>query len=101
MCLRTHKAQDNPDPISRPQHFLRLLSKDAIDCCSSSRGEGVNKILLSILAAGLALFALVSYDPAGPTPSGLLNPNVTQANIKSTICVSGWTLDLPRRTRKT
>lgn len=32
-----------------------------------------------------------SHAPYLPTVTGAINPSVTQANIHSTICVSGWT----------
>lgn len=45
------------------------------------------------IAAALAIAAGVAYDGHGSTshPPGALNPAVTQANIDSTVCVSGWT----------
>lgn len=53
---------------------------------------------LSALAVGLAIAAILvprSYAPilaANLTlPPGALNPAVTQSNIQSTICKSGWT----------
>ena len=49
----------------------------------------------------IALLALGAPDPLAPLPPpyaaflptvpGAINPAVTQANIKTTICVSGWT----------
>ena len=54
-------------------------------------------IALVLVAAGVVLFAhgrahranAILADPTR-TP-GVLNPNVTQANIRSTICRRGWT----------
>ena len=56
-------------------------------------------IALALVAAGVVLFAhghgghrdanVILADPTR-TP-GVLNPNVTQANIRSTICRRGWT----------
>jgi hypothetical protein len=55
-----------------------------------------------LVAIALLLFALALYSPHGSprrgpyqadaarTP-GVLNPDVTQANIRTTICVRGWT----------
>jgi hypothetical protein len=56
----------------------------------------------SIIAAGLAVLAVVACAfsawgqeapimPNADTTPGFTNPDVTQANIHSTICVSGWT----------
>ena len=54
-------------------------------------------VALAIVVALVALFAVrkpasKSTIRASPTLTpGALNPDVTQANIHSTICVSGWT----------
>ena len=54
-------------------------------------------IALAVVVALVALFAAHKRTPkstirASPTLTpGALNPDVTQANIRSTICVSGWT----------
>src|SRR5919204_1718940 len=54
-------------------------------------------VALAIVVALVALFA-VRKPSSGPTirasatlAPGALNPDVTQANIHSTICVTGWT----------
>jgi hypothetical protein len=56
--------------------------------------------LLVATAVVLALAALLVHRPAARGPAirasaaltpGALNPDVTQANIHSTICVQGWT----------
>ncbi len=39
----------------------------------------------------LFILAAAAYASALPTVPGATNPNVTQANITTTICVSGWT----------
>ena len=55
-----------------------------------------------ILFAAIALTTMVGYNalaaqsndwvlPNAKTTPGVVNSNVTQSNIKSTICVSGWT----------
>jgi hypothetical protein len=54
-------------------------------------------VALAIVLALLALFAVQKRATkqairANPTLTpGALNPDVTQANIRSTICVTGWT----------
>ena len=51
----------------------------------------------ALLLLGGAIVWPHSSSPKGPYPAdpvrtpGVLNPNVTQANIHSTICVRGWT----------
>jgi hypothetical protein len=56
--------------------------------------------LLVVLAVALVVLALVLRSREHRPPSvladpvrtpGVLNPDVTQANIKQTICVAGWT----------
>lgn len=51
--------------------------------------------MLAILAAVLTVLAPhapTSPIPADPNPTtGVANPNVTDANVGQTICVSGWT----------
>lgn len=50
----------------------------------------MKKILLAALVLiNFSVFAADTPDPK-VTP-GVINPNVTQANIKQTICLSGWT----------
>lgn len=51
-------------------------------------------VLALLLAVGLAPAALATSSPSLPDPSrtpGAVNPDVTPANIGSTICRSGWT----------
>ncbi len=54
-------------------------------------------IAAAILLLGVAIVSPHSSSPKGPYPAdpvrtpGVLNPNVTQANIHSTICIRGWT----------
>ena len=54
-------------------------------------------VAVVVIAAVLVLFAHRQAHPtnailASPTSTpGVLNPNVTQANIRSTICRHGWT----------
>ncbi len=51
----------------------------------------------ALLLLGAAIVWPHSSSPKGPYPAdpirtpGVLNPDVTQANIHSTICVRGWT----------
>lgn len=50
-------------------------------------------ILASVLAA-IIVMAATAHAGDLPNPAltpGVINPHVTQENIKSTICVSGWT----------
>src|SRR5665213_3546256 len=52
--------------------------------------------LLMAATLGLAACSAAAYNEAGGLPNklltpGAINPAVTQANIKSTICVIGWT----------
>lgn len=50
--------------------------------------------LITILFMGLVLFAASAFAGDLPDPiatPGALNPNVTQENIQTTVCVSGWT----------
>jgi len=46
---------------------------------------------VGLSACGAAVYTENSGLPNIKLTPGLVNPNVTQANIKSTICVSGWT----------
>jgi len=46
---------------------------------------------VGLSACGAAVYTENSGLPNTKLTPGLVNPNVTQANIKSTICVSGWT----------
>jgi len=48
-------------------------------------------ILTAICPTSTPLSAATSEAPDYSPPPGALNPNVTQANISSTICVRGWT----------
>ena len=45
------------------------------------------------MTARLAALALLALVAAGPPP-GVVNPDVTQANIGRTICVHGWTTSI-------
>ena len=50
----------------------------------------MNKILLALLVS-LSTTAFAADVPDSKITPGVINPNVTQDNIKQTICVSGWT----------
>ena len=54
-----------------------------------------NFITLTVLVIIALILALVYENSACagvlPDVPGVINPNVTQANIKQTICVAGWT----------
>ena len=49
------------------------------------------KTILFLVLAFLTSIAFAGDLPDPKLTPGSTNPNVTQANIKSTICVSGWT----------
>jgi hypothetical protein len=46
---------------------------------------------VGLSACGAAVYTADSGLPNTKVTPGLVNPNVTQSNIKSTICVLGWT----------
>lgn len=49
---------------------------------------------IAVIVAAIALLALPVFAGDLPDPAltpGVVNPAVTQANIRATICVSGWT----------
>jgi hypothetical protein len=58
-------------------------------------------LVLLALAALVAVLVLRGHRPSGPAPGvvraswsltpGVVNPDVTQATIRQTICVRGWT----------
>jgi len=48
------------------------------------------KVVLAICIACFAATSIAAEIPGASTP-GVVNTAVTQANIKKTICVSGWT----------
>jgi hypothetical protein len=54
-------------------------------------------VAVALLLLGAAIVAPHDSSPKGPYPAdpvrtpGVLNPDVTQANIHTTICVKGWT----------
>lgn len=47
--------------------------------------------LIALALAGAPFSLAPGYAVPLPTVPGVVNPNVTQANIHQTICVSGWT----------
>jgi hypothetical protein len=54
-------------------------------------------VAVALLLLGVAIVTPPDRSPKGPYPAdpirtpGVLNPDVTQANIHTTICVKGWT----------
>jgi hypothetical protein len=54
-----------------------------------SKTEGIN--MKKLIAAVLFMFSSLVFAGSLPLVPGKLNPDVTQDNIKTTICVSGWT----------
>jgi hypothetical protein len=54
-------------------------------------------VAVALLLLGIAIVSPHGSSSKGPYPAdivrtpGVLNPDVTQANIHATICVSGWT----------
>lgn len=46
---------------------------------------------ISVWTAATAMLAAASIMLAAAAPPGALNPGVTQANIRITVCVPGWT----------
>ena len=47
--------------------------------------------IVGLSACGAAVYTADSGLPNTKVTPGAVNPNVTQANIRTTICVSGWT----------
>jgi len=83
--------------------FLRISRQEGRSLWESSLAKRTSKssalIVAGLLVAatvGLAACGAATYTEAGGLPNklltpGAINPAVTQANIKSTICVIGWT----------
>lgn len=49
------------------------------------------KYLIALVAVSVVVGTATLKPSYNPTVPGALNPSVTQATIKSTICVTGWT----------
>lgn len=84
--------------------------EDALDADRASlireRAFSSKVIVILIVALSLALAYIISppFIPAAHADvvaMGAVNPNVTQANIHSTICVKGWTDTIRPSTRYT
>jgi hypothetical protein len=84
-------------PLPRPS---RREGKSLWESSLAKRTSKSSALVLSglLVAAtiGLAACAAATYTEAGGLPNtkltpGAINPAVTQSNIKSTICVIGWT----------
>lgn len=67
--------------------LLRRNSKKALLVCAGL----LTAASLGLSACGAATYSEESGLPNTQLTPGAINPNVTQSNIRSTICVSGWT----------
>lgn len=64
----------------------------SIAVCAGKLRRYMNKKIIAVLVFSMASFAVHAGDlPDSTLTPGAINPDVTQENINSTVCVKGWT----------
>jgi len=74
--------------------MARCISKPAANHAAFHKEKlTMNKfhVMLALFASAVPLFAAADDLPDPSKTPGALNPEVTQANLRQTVCVKGWT----------